>query len=150
MNDTDTPVSENVTTYTPEAVEAAWERAYAEAEAIAGEDAALDAMFMHGIRNQLWGSTVTFDEAVAAYNELANTAKESYNPDGYEDSHSIRSDSCGDLAVNLAVGFLRDPEADALAVIASAWKDLDLCGDGPDEAGPERDAAIVDKVLSWF
>jgi hypothetical protein len=137
-------------TYTRENVYGAFNRAYGESENIAGDDAALDAMSMHGIANQLGAAEdITRDEAVAAFNNLADDAKAEYSPDGYETSDSIRSDSCGDLVVNLAVGFLDNPEASVHDVIAGAWKDLDLA-DGPAEAGPERDAAIVAEVLSWF
>lgn len=137
-------------TYTREAVEAAWDRAYGEAESIAGEDAALDAMFMHGIGNQLGaGEAVTRAEAVRAFGNLADDAKAEYNPDGGENGDTIRSDSCGDLVANLAGGFLDNPQAEAFDVIADAWKDLNLA-DGPAEKGPERDAAIVAEVTSWF
>ena len=105
---------------------------------------------MHGIANLLGAAeTVTRDEAVAAYNALAEDAKAEYNPAGHENGDSIRSDSCGDLVVNLAVGFLDDPEATAYDVIAASWSDLDPA-DMPEEAGPERNAAIVAEVKSWF
>jgi hypothetical protein len=138
-------------TYTPEAVEATFLRAFAAAEVFVGEDEALDIMFDHGILNQMGAAlALTRDEAVAAFNNFAEDAKAEYNPDGGENSDTIRSDSTGDLVVNLAVGFLDDPEAETFAVIAAAWKDLDLYDDGPAEAGPERDAAIVAMVRSWF
>jgi hypothetical protein len=136
------------TKYTPEQVEATFLHAFAAAEVFIGEDEALDIMFMHGVRNELGAAeAVTRDEAVAAFNNLAETAKAEYNPDGTEGVDSIRSDSAGDLLVNLAVGFLDDPEATAFDVIAASWKDL---ADGPAEEGPERDAAIVAEVRSWF
>jgi hypothetical protein len=137
-------------TYTPAQVEAVFLQAFAAAEVFIGEDEALDAMFAHGIGNQLGAAeTVTRDEAVAAFNDLAEYVKTEYNPDGTEDGDSIRSDSAGDLVVNLAIGFLDDPEAETDDVIARAWKDLDP-DDGPVEEGPERDAAIVAEVASWF
>jgi hypothetical protein len=138
------------TAYTPEAVEAVFWQAFAAAEVFTGGDEALDAMCAHGIANLLGAAeTVTRDEAVTAFSDLAEYVKTEYNPDGYEDGDSIRSDSCGDLVVNLAVGFLADTEAEAADVIAGSWKDLDL-PDGPTDAGPERDAAIVAEVASWF
>jgi hypothetical protein len=135
-------------TYTPAQVEAVFLQAFAAAEVFIGEDEALDIMLAHGIGNQLGAAeAVTRDEAVAAFNDLAEYVKTEYNPDGTEDSDSIRSDSAGDLVVNLAIGFLDDPEAEAYDVIAASWKDL---ADGPTDEGPERDAAIVAEVTSWF
>jgi hypothetical protein len=139
------------TNYTREAVEAAWARAYGEAENIAGDDMAFDAMGALDLAGYLpeGAGSVTSEEAASAYNDLADAAKLRYNPDEGENGDTIRSDSCGDLVVNLAAGFLADPEAEVAGVIAAAWEDLDP-GDGPADPGPERDAAIVAEVTGWF
>ena len=105
---------------------------------------------------------------MAAFNDLAEYVKTEYNPDGTEDGDSIRSDSTGDLVVNLAIGFLDNPEAEAYDVIAASWKDLDLA-DFPSftqwrQSRPEQEtsraaravyrqerrAAIVAEGGSWF
>ena len=141
---------DGITVYTPPVVEAAFLRALAAADVFAGDDTALDIMTARGVLNLLGaGAVVTREEAVSAFNSLAEDAKAEYNPDGQETGDSVRSDSCGDLVVNLAGGYLDDPEAEAYDIIAAAWKDLDLPG-GPSEPGKERDAAIVAEVRSWF
>jgi hypothetical protein len=129
--------------YTAQDLSAAWERALDEAEALAGDDAALD--ILSGAP-ELAGGPFSRATACDLWNALAEAAKAEYNPDGGETGDSIRSDSVGDLVVNLAGHFLADPDTTAYAAIADAWKDLNV----PGEAGPERDAAIVAEVCGWF
>lgn len=139
--------TEDTTRYSPDEVAAAYKRAVDEVTGIVGDDAALD--YLSALAGTLDASGDYTREQVNGYwNELADEAKGYYNPDEGETGDTIRSDSCGDLVVNLAGGFLDNPDADADDIIAQAWKDLDL-PDGPSEPGPERDAAIVEEVVSW-
>jgi hypothetical protein len=137
--------------YTRDAVIAAYSRAYSEAENIADVDIALTAIDSLSLADFLpaGAGVVTGEAAAQAYNNLANAARELYHPEGsYEDEDSVRADSCGDLVVNLAVGFLRDFKAETDDIIAAAWKDLDLDHEFPTSAA--RRAAIVAAVTSWF
>jgi hypothetical protein len=157
------------TKYTREDVHAAFSRAIRETENIVGEDMALEVITgALELADYLPAGTgeVTFLEAAAAYNAMANRAKEDYNPDETEDGDSIRADSTGDLVVNLASGFLRDDEAETDDVIAAAWRELDPDEfpsweqwrkayegapiDAAETYARERNAAIVAEVVSWF
>jgi hypothetical protein len=110
---------------TRDEVAAAFDRAVAEARCIVGEDDAIDLIADLGAGEPPGNGPFTFEEAVVAWNAAAEWAKDTYNPEDIENSHTIRSDSCGDLIVNLAVGFLRDPGCDTDDVIAEQWADLE-------------------------
>lgn len=117
--------------FSREEVDAAFGRAVDETEGIAGEDWAIDLISLSGDGLPEGSGPFTLDEAAAAWNVVAEEAKEEYNPDDGETSDTVRSDTCGDLIVNLAVGFLRSPGADVDDVIADQWADLEP--DDPEE-----------------
>ena len=139
-------------TYTRDQAVAAWNRAYGDAGGIAGEDFALDVLGNWPGGGLFAPGPYTRDQIVSIWNGAAELAKDEYNPDGTEDSHSIRSDSCGDLVVNLAGQYLGSPDMETDAAIAAAWADLEV--DKPTGRGKSRgdwrSAAIVAEVKSWF
>lgn len=139
-----------MTTYIANQVRAAYARALVETRTIAGGGVgctvALTVLHQRGC--PAGPGPFTENTVSAHWNKLANDAKEDYNPEHDEDEDTIQADSCGDLVVNLALGFLRDPFAKTDAVIAESWHDLELT-EGPDEPGGERDLAINAEVRSW-
>lgn len=110
---------------TRDEVAAAFDRAVAEVEHIAGEDDAIDVIAGLGVGEPPGDGPFTREEVFAAWNAAAETAKDDYNPEETESSRTIRSDSCGDLIVNLAVGFLGNPGRDTDDVIAQQWAGLE-------------------------
>jgi hypothetical protein len=145
-------------------VTAAFQCALAEVEDLAGEDMALDAI--RGLRLGAFlpdgRAAVTRETAVGAFNALADAAKERYNPDGGDYDATARADTCGDLMVELAAGFLANPGADPDDIIAGVWSKLDL-DDFPTYAAwrqlnsgtladyeRERRSAIVAEVKGWL
>jgi hypothetical protein len=106
-------------------VTAALAAAVAEAGAIAGDDPAIGLVARLAAGEPAGDGSFTRSAVLAAWNAAADGAKQLYNPDEEETSDSIRSDSCGDLIVNLAAGFLGHPDARADDVIAAAWQDLE-------------------------
>ena len=110
--------------FTRDEVTAAFDRAVGEVEAIAGEDDAIDLIVRLTAAESPGEGPFTAQWVIAGWNAAAETAKDAYNPEDIESNRTIRSDSCGDLIVNLAVGFLRDPERDTDDVIADQWADL--------------------------
>ena len=109
--------------FTREAVEAAFDAAVGEVTRIVGEDCILDIIpgVFAGEMNAL---PVSRDQALAMFNNAADTCKVDYNPEGGETTDSIQSDSVGDLIVNLAIGLLGNPGHDTDVIIAESWADL--------------------------
>lgn len=137
---------------TRDEVVAAFDRAVAEVERIAGEDVAISLIAGLGAGEPLGDGPFTCQEVNAAWNDAAEWAKEDYNPEEVENSHTIRSDSCGDLIVNLATGFLHNPGCDADDVIAEQWADLEpdwFDGFHPPKGSDPYKAAIVATVKGW-
>lgn len=113
-------------TFTRTEVDAAFSAAVGEVQRIAGEDDAIDVVAELGAGEPRGKGPFTVDEVLATWNAAANNAQDEYNPEGMETSRTIRSDSCGDLIVNLAIGFLRTfPIRDVDDVIAEQWHDLE-------------------------
>jgi hypothetical protein len=116
-----------VRSFTRGEVAAAFERAVAEVEGIAGEDAAIDLIARLATGQPSGDQPFTRDQVIAAWNAAADAAKDVYNPGEVETSDTIRSDSCGDLIANLAAGFLGNPAGrDTGDVIAEQWHDLEM------------------------
>lgn len=111
---------------TRDEVTASFDKAIAEVEGIAGKDPVLHLIARLAAGQPSGIGPFTRDQANAAWNAAADAAKRYYNPAGGETSHTIRSDSVGDLIINLAGGFLGDPAAQPAEVIAQAWHDLDV------------------------
>ena len=112
--------------FTRDEVAAAFDRAVAEVESIAGKDPVLYLIARLSAGQPTGGGPFTRDQANDAWNAAADAAKRYYNLAGGETSDTIRSDSVGDLIINLAGGFLGNPAADPDEVIAQAWHDLDV------------------------
>jgi hypothetical protein len=110
---------------TRDEVDAAFDRAVSEVELIGGEDDTISAIAGLGAGEPPGSGPFTFEKANAAWNAVAERAKDDYNPEDVESSRTIRSDSCGDLIVNLATGFLRNPSGDVDDVIVEQWADLE-------------------------
>lgn len=113
-------------TFTRDEVAAAFDGAVAEVEGIAGEDPVLYLIARLATGQPPGSGPFTRDQANAAWNAAADAAKRYYNPADGETSDTIRSDSVGDLIINLAGGFLGDPAARPAEVIAQAWHDLEV------------------------
>jgi hypothetical protein len=112
-------------TVTREQALAALNGAVATVESIAGEHEAI-ALIGSRARSLLDGpGPFTCETVTAALNDAADEAKDIYNPDGGETSDTVIADSIGDLIVNLAAGWLTEPDCDTDELIARQWHDLD-------------------------
>lgn len=111
-------------------VKAAFDAAVAATKEIAVKDRVLDIIGELAWARFAGDGPFTRAQAAAAWNAAAEEAKKDYNPDEVEYSATIRSNSVGDLIVNLACGFLDDPGCDPDEVIAAQWHDLDADTDG--------------------
>jgi len=109
---------------TRERVLAALNDAVCAAECIAGEHEAVD--LVGCLARDLLSGPGPFarDEVSAALNDAADQAKDFYNPGGGETSDTIVGDSIGDLIVNLAAGWLTDPDCGVDEMIARQWAGL--------------------------
>lgn len=111
--------------YTRAEAAVAFSRAVGSTEGIAGENEATDFLDLHADECLPEGDgPFTREQLSAAWNEAADLAKEHYNPEDGETSDTVRCDTAGDLAVELALGYLEDPRADADSIIAAAWAGL--------------------------
>jgi hypothetical protein len=109
--------------FTREGVRAAFETAVGEVTRIAGEDQVLD-LIGGAFADEMDTLEVSRDQAVTVFGNAADMCKEIYNPGGGETSDTVRSDSVGDLIVNLAAGLLGDPERGTDEIIADSWASL--------------------------
>ena len=111
-------------TFTRAEVAAAFTRAVAEAERIAGDDDAIGLITGLAAGRPVGPGPFTREQVTAAWSAAADAAKAGYNPGGIENGDTIRSDSCGDLIVNLATGFLDSPGRATDDVISDMWATL--------------------------
>jgi hypothetical protein len=111
--------------FTREEALAALHAAVGAVESIAGDHEAIDRIGSRARTLLAAPGPFTCEDVTIALNEAADDAKEIYNPEGWETSGTIIADSIGDLIVNLAGGWLSDPDCDIDDVIARQWHDLD-------------------------
>lgn len=110
--------------FTRDQVTTAFGAAVAEVERIVGEDGTIALIAKLGAGQPPGNGPFTREAVTGAWNAAADAAKDEYNPSEIETGDTIRSDSIGDLIVNLAGGFLDNPAADTDEVIAAKWHDL--------------------------
>lgn len=98
-------------------VDAAFDRAMHVAARLARKDDAID-LIARTAGNPPGDGPFTVREVLVAWNVIMEWAKDQPSSKDEENDRTIRSDSCGSLIANLAIGFLRTPDSDIDAVIA--------------------------------